>query len=127
MADIVASVPELTKRTFSIDGNGLDDGLGEIGFGGRRGSEAGAVARGFDDGFNDLGRRVAEKQRSPGTDVVDVGVAVGVVDTGAFSANQEGRIAADRAEGAHGRVHAAGNELFSAFLEFAGDVRVFGP
>ena len=42
MADMVASVPELTKRSFSIDGTAEIDELGEVGLGRRGCAEAGA-------------------------------------------------------------------------------------
>ena len=46
------------------------------------------------------GRRVAEDQRPPGADVVDVLVAVDVPDAAALAAGHERRLAADGAEGA---------------------------
>ena len=44
---------------------GFDDELCEIGFGGSGGAEAGAVARGLDDGLDDFGIGVAEDERTP--------------------------------------------------------------
>jgi hypothetical protein len=58
---------------------------------------------------------VAEDERPPGTDIVDVAIAVGVPDVRAQAANQERRVAADRAEGANGRVDAAGDKLLGTF------------
>ena len=54
-------------------------------------------------------------------------VAVGVVDVGAFAAYQEGRFAADRAEGAHRRIDAAGDQLFGSLLKLAGEIEMFWP
>ena len=115
----MASVPELTKRTFSHVGKGRDHNFGEIGFGGRGRAEAGAIAGGVDDGFEHSGDGVAENERSPGADVVDVFVAVGVPDVRAQPAHEEWRIAADGAKGAHRGVHAAGNHLLGALLQLA--------
>ena len=46
-------------------------------------------------------------------------VSVGIPKMRALPANDKGRIAADRPEGAHRRIDAAGNHLFGAFLQFA--------
>jgi hypothetical protein len=53
--------------------------------------------------------RMAGDQRAPGTDVVDVGIAVDVPDGGAFAALYEGRRATDRLKCANGRIDAARN------------------
>ena len=45
-ADIVASVPELTKRTISMRGNARHDQLGQIDFAPVRGAEARAALHG---------------------------------------------------------------------------------
>ena len=81
---MVASVPELTKRSFSMAGIAGDDALGEIGLGGRGGAEAGRVARGALDGFDHRRKGVAQDHRPPGAEVVDVAVAVGVGELGAL-------------------------------------------
>ena len=54
---------------------------------------------------------VAEDQRPPGADVVDVAVAVDVVEIGALAALDEQRLPAHRAEGAHGRIDAAREQV----------------
>ena len=59
---------------------------------------------------DDLRVRVAEDQRAPRADVVDVAVAVDVEEVRALAAVDEERRAADGAERAHGRVHAAREE-----------------
>jgi hypothetical protein len=51
------------------------------------------------DGFDDGREGVAEDHGAPGAEVVDVAVAVGVVEVGALGALDEGRRAADGAEG----------------------------
>ena len=60
---------------------------------------------------------VAENQRPPGTDIIDVALAVGVGDVGTGTGNEKARRAADRTEGAHRRVDAAGNVLLGALKE----------
>ena len=111
IALMVASVPELTSRTISIEGTASDDRLRQfdLALGGR--AEAGAA-----------GERplrppprprdgVAQNQRPPRADVVDVLVAVGVPDARALAARNEQRRAAHAAKRAHRGVHAAGNGL----------------
>ena len=77
---MVASVPELTRRTISIGGDHLADGLGQFDllFGGR--AEAGAARHGLVQRVENHGMPVAENQRPPGADVIDVLVAVGIED-----------------------------------------------
>jgi hypothetical protein len=69
---------------------------------------------------------VAEDHRSPGADVVDVTVPVGVEHTGAVAADKEGRLSADGSESADRRVDAAGDERFGSMLKFAGTVEFAG-
>ncbi|OQA43269.1 MAG: hypothetical protein BWY52_01922 [Chloroflexi bacterium ADurb.Bin325] len=54
--------------------------------------------------------RMAEDQRPPREDVIQEAVAVHVVEIGPFPARDEQRVAAHRAERAHRRVHAAGEQ-----------------
>src|SRR4051812_45446186 len=70
--------------------------------------------------------RVAEDERPPGADVVDVLVAIGVKEVRAESANDPGRLAADGAKRAHGGIHAAGNHLFGALLQLARELSLAG-
>jgi len=63
---------------------------------------------------------VTEKEGAPGTDIIDVFVAVGVEDVGALATSDEGRVAADAAAGADGGVDAAGYELLGAAEERVG-------
>ena len=71
------------------------------------------------DRFGHAGRGVTEDQRSPGADVIDVLVFVGIPKMRALPANDERRIASDRTKGAHRRIYAAGNHLLGAFLQLA--------
>src|SRR6185312_13808195 len=83
---------------------------------GRR-AEAGAVGGGARDRLEDLFVRVAGDERPPRADVVDVLVAVDVEEIRPLAAREEDRLAADAAEGAHRRVHAAGDVLLGALEE----------
>ena len=111
-----ASVPELVMRTFCTLGTSEQISLRHRDFERIRNAEAGAVFGGGLDGGNDFRMRVAENGRSPGADVVDVFVAIHVPDARALGFVDEERLAADGAEGADGRVHAAGN-VFQGFGE----------
>ena len=72
-------------------------------------AEARAVVGGGFDGGNDFRMRVAENRRPPGADVINQFIAVHVPDVRAFGPVDKKRIAADGAERAHRRIHAAGN------------------
>ena len=77
-------------QAHHFDGrDGIADGCGELdfGFGGR--AETGADVERSVDGGEDLGMAVAEQQRAPGADVVDVLVAVDVEEVRAFAAGDE--------------------------------------
>ena len=80
------------------------------------------MSGGLLDSLDDGREGVAEDHRSPGAEVVDVAVAVRVPEICALGAHYEGGIAADGAEGADGRVDAAGEELFCALLQLAGAI-----
>lgn len=99
----------------------MDEG-GEVGFGGGGGPEAGGTAGGFADGLDGGGKGVAEDHGSPGTEEVEVAVAVFVVEVCSFGMGDEGWLAADGAEGADGRVNSAGEDGLGALLEEVGAV-----
>jgi len=61
------------------------------------------------DGGNDFGMRVSEDGRPPGKNVINQLVAVHVPDMCALGPVDKKRLAADGAERAHRRIHAAGN------------------
>ena len=63
------------------------------------------------------GMRVAEDHRAPRAHVVDVAVAVRVDEPCALALAEEDGRAADGAEGAHRRVHAAGDDALRGFKE----------
>ncbi|CFO07559.1 Uncharacterised protein [Bordetella pertussis] len=87
-----------------------------LGFGGR--AERQAVDGRFLHGAHDFGMGMAQDGRAPGTDIVDVLLALGVPDVGALRALDEARGPAYGAEGAHGRIDAAGNAAAGAIEEF---------
>jgi len=67
------------------------------------------IAGGALDGLDHGREGVAEDHGAPGAEVVDVAVAVGVVEISALGALEEGGMAANGAESPHGRIDAAGN------------------
>ena len=93
-------------------GHALAHGAGQqsLSFGG---SAKGQAARGrLLDGCHHLRVCVAEQRRAPRPDQVHVGASLDVGDARAARARDEARGAADAAEGAHGRVDAAGDDGF---------------
>ncbi len=95
----------------------LADALGDVDLGLRRCTKAGAARRRLLDGLDDARVRVAEEQRAPGADVVDVAVAVDVADARAGAILHEHRVAADGAKGTHRRVHATRHDAHGALHE----------
>ncbi len=105
---------------------GLNHQSGEICFCRSGGPKAGAVARSLDDGLQDLGLGVAEDQRSPRANVVDVLVAISIPHVRAHPAHQKRRGAANGPESADRGIDSAGNELLGSFLQSAGLVKTAG-
>ena len=119
-AAIVASVPELTSRTISIDGTSRDDRFGHLDFERRRRAERQSRRElPLDGGHRPPDARWPSMHRAPGADVVDELVAVFVPDARALGARDEARRAADGAIGAHRRVDAAGQHLLGALEQRA--------
>ena len=109
-APIAASVPELVIRSISTEGTRRDL-LGQLDLGLGRGAVAGPARGGLVDRGDDLGVGVAEDQRAPGADPVDVAVAVDVDQLAALAALDEEGVAVDLPHRPHGRVDAAGEHL----------------
>jgi hypothetical protein len=86
----------------------LDDLLGQLDLRPAGRAIGRALAHGRLDRLDDRGVRVAEDQRAPGADEVEIVAAVDVGDLRAARARDHERLAADCAEGAHGRVDTAG-------------------
>jgi hypothetical protein len=61
---------------------------------------------------------VADDHRPPRADIVDIARAFDVPQIGAIRARGEERLAADRLECAHRRIHAAGHQRLCALEEF---------
>src|SRR3990172_1500626 len=79
--------------------------LGQFGLSERRGAERAALLGGFENGFEYRFGGVAEDHGAPGADVVDILVAVDIIDFGAFGRFNEDRPHIYAAERPHGRIH----------------------
>ena len=106
---MVASVPEFTRRTISIDGTAR-----EISSASSTSRSVGApklvpIFEHLAQRLDHRRRAMPQQQRSPGADVVDVRIAVDVENARAFAARDETGRAADAAKRAHRRIHAARN------------------
>ena len=98
-------------------GHGLGDHFRQLSFRRRAGAEACACARGRLDGAHHYGRSVAQNERPPGADIINVAIAIGIEQIRALAAHNHRRRAAHRAEGTHRRVHSAGHEPLGARLQ----------
>jgi len=92
----------------------FQDLFGQLDFALGGGTEREAVERGFLHGFEHGGVAVAQDHRAPGADVVDVFLAIGVPEVGALGALHKAGRATDGTEGAHGGVHATGDDIGGA-------------
>ena len=111
MALIVASVPELTSRTFSIDGTASMTRSASS-LSASVGAPKLVPFRTRLPSARHLRMGVAEDHRAPGSTIVDVAVAVEIEQICTFAAFDEDRLAADAAKRPGGTIHAAGHELF---------------
>ena len=115
---MVASVPELTRRTISMEGT-----HSRISSASSTSRSVGApklvpISSTSRKRVDHRRKTVAQDQRPPGTDVVDVFVAIDIEDVRSFAARDERRRAADAAKGADGGIDAAGNQLLGAGEQF---------
>ncbi|MPN55553.1 hypothetical protein SDC9_203237 [bioreactor metagenome] len=92
--------------------------VGDVDFALGRRAEGQTVDDGFLHGGDDFRVGVAEDHRPPGADVVGVPLAVGVLHLAADTLLEEQRRAADRTEGAHRRIDAAGDVFLGTGKEF---------
>ena len=97
-----------------------DDAFGEIGFCRGRSAKTGGVAGRALNGIDGGREGVTEDHGAPGAEVVDVAIAVGIGKPGALCAREERRRSAHSAEGAHGRVHTAGEKALCTLLKGMG-------
>ena len=110
-----------------LDGwDGVDDEFCGVNFDLGWSTEGCAAGGGFLCGLGDVGVCVAEDERAPGADVVDVGVAVGIGDFGAAAGGEEEGGSADGSPSSGGAVYAAGDEVGGGFVEGLGDGRGTG-
>ena len=107
---IVASVPELTKRTSSRLGIASRISRASSSSSGLGAPKLVPACGGRVERSDDPWMRVPEDQRPPGEDVVDVAVAVDVDQVRALAALDEERRAADGPKCANGRADAAGQQ-----------------
>jgi hypothetical protein len=98
-----ASLGSRIDQTDHFDGrNSVDDQFSKFDFAAGGRAEAGAEFEDGSEGIDDRLGTVAEDERAPGTDVIDVFIAIDVEHMGAVAAGDEARSASNRAEGAHG-------------------------
>jgi hypothetical protein len=114
---IAASVPELTKRTRSIEGTSVRTALAELVLERARRTEARSEPCGFGDRLDQPARCVPVDQRSPRHHVVDEAVPIDVFEDGAGAAPDEERRSAHRRERADRTVDATGQNRGGAGVE----------
>ena len=120
MALIAASVPELTMRTISMDGTASMISSASCDL--RLGRRAERWPRGAPlprRRWTTRGWAVAEDERAPRADVIEVLIAVDVEEIRPFAAGDEDRLAADGAEGAGRTVDAAGDQTAGSLKRFS--------
>ena len=83
----------------------------------RRRAEAQALADGFTHGLLHRFTAVAQNQRPPGANEVNVFLAVHVPDVAAKAPIQESGVGAHTAAGPHRRIHTAGHDLLGFFKQ----------
>jgi hypothetical protein len=99
---------------FFTSWNKFTEFFGQFDFQGSGRAEAGAAVGGLLYGGEDFRVGMAQDHRAPREHIVDVSVAIDVVEAAAFGAFDEGWRAAHSAEGPHGRVDPAGDAFFPA-------------
>ena len=100
-----------------VDARAVDDLLGQLHLGHRRGPVRRPAPHGVQDRRLDLGVGVPEQHRAPRPDQVHELATVGVGEPRPAGGRDEARGPADGAEGAHGGVHAAGGHAPGALEE----------
>jgi len=115
---MVASVPELTKRSFRLIGNRRKRARRDPGLSGRRSAQAGRVARCSLMALTTAERRGPESS-APEPSSRCTGPSASV-EPGALSALDKTARAPHCAKSPHGRVDAAGKEALGALLQTQG-------
>ena len=95
------------------------DLLAQFDFERRSHAVAGAAPRLLGDRGDHVRVRVAQNQRAPGADVIDVLAPVHILEARALRAIDDQRRAAHGAKRAHGAVHAADQNFFGALEKLA--------
>ena len=108
---MVASVPELTKRTISMLGTNSVTSLASSTSCGQGAPKLVPLAAVSCKRLDHARVGVAQNQRSPGQHVVDVAIVVHIDHVGAFAPFDEERLAAHRLEGTHRRIDTAGQQF----------------
>jgi len=98
--------------------NQLAQACGHLVLGPGRRAEAEPACGGFLDRPYHVRVGMSGDHRAPGSDVVDIAPTVRVHQPGPLGALDEQRLAPDRAEGTHGRVHPAGQVAQRLLIEF---------
>ena len=111
------------EAQFFDGGHGGDHQLRQVGFGGGRGSEACAPFRGPLNRLHHQRVGMAQDHGPPGTEVVQIAIAIGVPQVGSLGSHQEGRISPYRAKGAHRRIDASGQVALCAPLQLSGSTQ----
>src|ERR1700733_4000381 len=97
-----------------------DDEFRQIGFRRSGRAEGGSVPCRGRNRLDYFWSSMPENKRPPGTDVVDVLVAVGVEEMRSLTADDERRVAFDGAKSTRGRIYSSGNELLGTLLQLPG-------
>jgi hypothetical protein len=90
---------------------------GQVGFAGMAGAKAGASSGGLANRFHHRRKGMAQNHRAPGTEAVQVAVAVYVPQVGSLGPRHERRVAAYGAKGTHGGIHSARQQPGCARLQ----------
>jgi len=100
-----------------LDGRiGRTDPLGQFDFAFGGGAVGGTLCGGLLDSRDDRRVGMAQNHRAPGTDVIDVFVAVDIPDMAAAGRPDKDRAKLDFAERAHGRIDPAGDDPAGPFI-----------
>src|SRR5262249_17046334 len=94
--------------------NQLNDQLGQLSFQLGRSAEGASFREGFTDRLKDAWMVVAQDERAPRADKIEITIAVDIKEIRSFASGDEKRLASDSAEGPGRTVHAAGNHFARA-------------
>ena len=92
----------------------------ELYFAGRRGAEAGADIESFLNRLDYRRGAVTKNERPPGADVVNIFVAIDIINARTLPAGDKQRRASNSAEGPYGRIDTPRNQRLGAGEELFG-------